>query len=113
MEESGWKLVHGDVFRPPRFHMLLSALLGTGVQLFGLTTLIIGMFYIYIYIILHCLLPSAHYPLLKLTLSLWSSQMEGRGHAIETVLNMLYHISSLSFVQSLLGSIPEYLCIII
>ena len=69
--------------------------------------------YLYIYINLHCLLPSAHYPLLKLTLSLWSSQMEGRGHAIETVLNMLYHISSLSLVKSLLGSIPEYLYIII
>ncbi len=32
-EESGWKLVHGDVFRPPRRLELLSALLGTGVQL--------------------------------------------------------------------------------
>ncbi|CAL5229553.1 g12903 [Coccomyxa viridis] len=32
-EESGWKLVHGDVFRPPRFLELLAALVGTGVQL--------------------------------------------------------------------------------
>lgn len=32
-EESGWKLVHGDVFRPPRNLALLAALLGTGVQL--------------------------------------------------------------------------------
>mmetsp|Transcript_599 Transcript_599/g.1733 ORF Transcript_599/g.1733 Transcript_599/m.1733 type:complete len:590 (+) Transcript_599:315-2084(+) len=32
-EESGWKLVHGDVFRPPRHPELLSALIGTGVQL--------------------------------------------------------------------------------
>lgn len=30
-EESGWKLVHGDVFRPPRHPELLSALVGTGV----------------------------------------------------------------------------------
>ena len=29
-EESGWKLVHGDVFRPPRHSELLSALIGTG-----------------------------------------------------------------------------------
>ena len=29
-EESGWKLVHGDVFRPPRHPELLSALVGTG-----------------------------------------------------------------------------------
>ncbi len=33
-EESGWKLVHGDVFRPPRHPELLSALVGTG-ELFG------------------------------------------------------------------------------
>jgi transmembrane 9 superfamily protein 3 len=32
-EESGWKLVHGDVFRPPRFLEVLAALVGTGVQL--------------------------------------------------------------------------------
>lgn len=31
-EESGWKLVHGDVFRSPRHPMVLAALLGTGVQ---------------------------------------------------------------------------------
>uniref|UniRef100_UPI00358E0783 transmembrane 9 superfamily member 4 n=1 Tax=Myxine glutinosa TaxID=7769 RepID=UPI00358E0783 len=33
MEESGWKLVHGDVFRPPRRAMLLTSLLGAGIQL--------------------------------------------------------------------------------
>jgi transmembrane 9 superfamily protein 2/4 len=34
MEESGWKLVHGDIFRPPQhFPMLLSVLVGTGCQL--------------------------------------------------------------------------------
>ncbi|PNW72922.1 hypothetical protein CHLRE_14g611850v5 [Chlamydomonas reinhardtii] len=32
-EESGWKLVHGDVFRPPRQLTLLAAAVGTGVQL--------------------------------------------------------------------------------
>jgi len=32
-EETGWKLVHGDVFRPPAQLELLSALVGTGVQL--------------------------------------------------------------------------------
>ncbi len=32
-EESGWKLVHGDVFRPPRHLTLLAACVGTGVQL--------------------------------------------------------------------------------
>ncbi|XP_011506080.1 PREDICTED: transmembrane 9 superfamily member 2 [Ceratosolen solmsi marchali] len=36
-EEFGWKLVHGDVFRPPRKGMLLSVLLGSGVQVFFMT----------------------------------------------------------------------------
>ncbi|KAG1660058.1 Transmembrane 9 superfamily member 4 [Nymphon striatum] len=34
LEESGWKLVHGDVFRPPRHPKLFSALIGSGIQLF-------------------------------------------------------------------------------
>lgn len=33
-EEFGWKLVHGDVFRPPRKGMLLAVLNGSGVQIF-------------------------------------------------------------------------------
>ncbi|KAI8179707.1 Transmembrane 9 superfamily member 1 [Colletotrichum sp. SAR 10_76] len=33
-EDSGWKLVHGDVFRNPSHPLLLSVLLGNGVQLF-------------------------------------------------------------------------------
>jgi transmembrane 9 superfamily protein 2/4 len=37
-EESGWKLVHGDVFRPPSFSpMLLSVLAGSGIQLLAMT----------------------------------------------------------------------------
>ena len=32
-ENFGWKLVHGDVFRPPTAIMLLSVLSGTGLQL--------------------------------------------------------------------------------
>jgi len=33
-EETGWKLVHGDVFRPPNYSpMLLAVLTGTGVQI--------------------------------------------------------------------------------
>ncbi|CAG0907001.1 unnamed protein product [Cyprideis torosa] len=31
-EEFGWKLVHGDVFRPPRKTLLLSVLVGSGTQ---------------------------------------------------------------------------------
>ena len=36
-EDSGWKLVHGDVFRPPKNPLLLSVLLGNGSQLFVMT----------------------------------------------------------------------------
>ncbi|SCU90365.1 LADA_0F03554g1_1 [Lachancea dasiensis] len=33
-EETGWKLVHGDVFRTPKKSLLLSVLVGSGAQLF-------------------------------------------------------------------------------
>lgn len=50
-EESGWKLVHGDVFRSPRHLVLLSALVGTGAQLALLILsviiiAIVGMLYV-------------------------------------------------------------------
>ncbi|MCO5601910.1 hypothetical protein L7F22_056036 [Adiantum nelumboides] len=50
-EESGWKLVHGDVFRSPRSLVLLSALVGTGAQLAALILVVIllaivGMLYV-------------------------------------------------------------------
>lgn len=38
-EETGWKLVHGDVFRPPSHRVLLAAAVGTGAQL-----ALLGMF---------------------------------------------------------------------
>ncbi|XP_010217509.1 PREDICTED: transmembrane 9 superfamily member 2 [Tinamus guttatus] len=36
-EEFGWKLVHGDIFRPPRKGMLLSVFLGSGTQILIMT----------------------------------------------------------------------------
>lgn len=36
-EETGWKLVHGDVFRPPTNSSLLCVHVGTGVQFIGMT----------------------------------------------------------------------------
>ncbi|GFS31448.1 endomembrane protein 70 protein family [Actinidia rufa] len=35
-EETGWKLIHGDVFRPPTNSDLLCVYVGTGVQFFGM-----------------------------------------------------------------------------
>lgn len=34
IEETGWKLVHGDVFRPPPRRMLFAAVIGNGIQVF-------------------------------------------------------------------------------
>lgn len=33
IDEMGWKLIYGDVFRPPKNPMLLSVLVGSGIQL--------------------------------------------------------------------------------
>ena len=45
-EDSGWKLVHGDVMRTPKNPLLLSVFLGNGAQLFFMTgiTLIFALF---------------------------------------------------------------------
>eukprot|EP00994_Dinema_validum_P007494 NODE_620_length_1494_cov_82.517647_g460_i0.p1 GENE.NODE_620_length_1494_cov_82.517647_g460_i0~~NODE_620_length_1494_cov_82.517647_g460_i0.p1 ORF type:complete len:379 (-),score=108.23 NODE_620_length_1494_cov_82.517647_g460_i0:356-1396(-) len=44
-EETGWKLVHADVFRTPKHHQMLSVYIGTGCQLLGmgLITLIFAL----------------------------------------------------------------------
>lgn len=48
-EETGWKMIHGDVFRAPQFLNLFTALIGAGAQLFFtimllLVAVIIGAF---------------------------------------------------------------------
>mmetsp|Transcript_3564 Transcript_3564/g.7394 ORF Transcript_3564/g.7394 Transcript_3564/m.7394 type:complete len:636 (+) Transcript_3564:47-1954(+) len=46
-EESGWKLVHGDVFRPPSTSpMMLSVMAGSGVQILAMTicTMVCALF---------------------------------------------------------------------
>jgi transmembrane 9 superfamily protein 2/4 len=40
-EETGWKLVHTDVFRPPPHQTLLSGYVGTGMQLLGMALTVI------------------------------------------------------------------------
>ncbi|KAL9255197.1 Transmembrane 9 superfamily member 3-like protein [Drosera capensis] len=52
LEETGWKYIHGDVFRFPKHKSLLAAALGSGTQLFALTVFIfllalVGVFYPY------------------------------------------------------------------
>jgi hypothetical protein len=51
-EESGWKYIHGDVFRFPPSKSLFCAFVGTGTQIFFLSLFIfalalIGVFYPY------------------------------------------------------------------
>ena len=41
-EETGWKLVHGDVFRPPSHGNFLSALVGTGIQVLSMIVITMG-----------------------------------------------------------------------
>jgi transmembrane 9 superfamily protein 2/4 len=36
LEDTGWKLVHGDVFRRPMYSTLLSVSVGSGLQIFGM-----------------------------------------------------------------------------
>ena len=42
LEETGWKLVHGDVFRPPQRTKLLAALIGSGIQILCVSFVVIG-----------------------------------------------------------------------
>lgn len=42
IEETGWKLVHGDVFRPPRHPRLFAAVIGSGIQIFFMALYTIG-----------------------------------------------------------------------
>lgn len=62
MEESGWKNVHGDVFRPPQYPMILSSLLGSGIQLFCMVLIVICEFIIFLFVFLFI---SSFYPKLS------------------------------------------------
>jgi len=64
-EETGWKLVHGDVFRPPTYSDLLCVYVGTGVQFFGM--LVVTM----IFAVLGFLSPSNRGGLMTAMLLVW------------------------------------------
>ncbi|CAK8568547.1 unnamed protein product [Lathyrus sativus] len=64
-EETGWKLVHGDVFRPPVSSDLLCVYVGTGVQFFGM--ILVTM----IFAILGFLSPSNRGGLMTAMLLVW------------------------------------------
>ncbi|AES59111.1 putative nonaspanin (TM9SF), major facilitator superfamily domain-containing protein [Medicago truncatula] len=64
-EETGWKLVHGDVFRPPNNSDLLCVYVGTGVQFFGM--ILVTM----LFAVLGFLSPSNRGGLMTAMLLLW------------------------------------------
>ena len=64
-EETGWKLVHGDVFRPPSNSDLLCVYAGTGVQFFGM--ILVTM----LFAVLGFLSPSNRGGLMTAMLFLW------------------------------------------
>lgn len=41
-EDFGWKLVHGEVFRPPKKRMLLSVAVGSGAQMLAMSGVTLG-----------------------------------------------------------------------
>ncbi|KAJ7515225.1 hypothetical protein O6H91_22G006100 [Diphasiastrum complanatum] len=64
-EETGWKLVHGDVFRTPSNAGLLCIYVGTGVQFFGMTLVTV------IFAVLGFLSPANRGGLMTAMLLLW------------------------------------------
>jgi len=42
-EDFGWKLVHGEVFRSPRYSLILSVFVGNGAQLCAMTGVTLGL----------------------------------------------------------------------
>jgi transmembrane 9 superfamily protein 2/4 len=49
-EDSGWKLVHGDVFRPPKYPLPLSILVGNGAQLLMMAAMTIGWSHLFLFV---------------------------------------------------------------
>lgn len=74
-EETGWKLVHGDVFRPPINPDLLCVYVGTGVQFFGMTVVTMT------FAVLGFLSPSNRGGLMTAMLLLWAFMGVFAGYA--------------------------------
>ncbi|XP_028760853.1 transmembrane 9 superfamily member 10-like [Neltuma alba] len=74
-EETGWKLVHGDVFRPPSYSDILCVYVGTGVQCFGMVLVTM------IFAALGFLSPSNRGGLMTAMLLLWVSMGSFAGYS--------------------------------
>lgn len=64
-DESGWKLIHGDVFRPPQYSGLLAVLVGSGAQLLSMTAVTL------VFAVAGFLSPANRGGLLTALLTLW------------------------------------------
>ncbi|GJN15513.1 hypothetical protein PR202_gb02434 [Eleusine coracana subsp. coracana] len=85
-EETGWKLVHGDVFRPPTNSDLLCVYVGTGVQFFGM--LLVTM----IFAVLGFLSPSNRGGLMTAMLLTWVLMGLFAGYASSRLYKMFQRI---------------------
>lgn len=81
-EETGWKLVHADVFRPPTHSGLLCVYVGTGVQFLGMT--IITM----IFAVFGFLSPSNRGGLMTAMLLLWAFMGIAAGYSSARIFKM-------------------------
>lgn len=81
-EETGWKLVHADVFRPPEKSDLLCVYVGTGVQFFGM--ILVTM----IFAVLGFLSPSNRGGLMTAMLFLWAFMGLFAGYASTCLFKM-------------------------
>lgn len=65
MEPTGWKLVHGDVFRPPPHFGVLTSFVGTGIQLFGVFSVTL------LFALLGMLSPASRGALMTVAIVVW------------------------------------------
>ncbi|KAL3498271.1 hypothetical protein ACH5RR_041003 [Cinchona calisaya] len=81
-EETGWKLVHADVFRPPENSDLLCVYVGTGVQFFGMVLVTV------MFAVLGFLSPSNRGGLMTAMLFLWAFMGLFAGYASTRLFKM-------------------------
>jgi transmembrane 9 superfamily protein 2/4 len=110
-EETGWKLVYGDVFRPPSHEMMLSVLVGSGVQVIGMATALM------VFALLGFVSPANRGGLLTLLLILFSfmgylagfygqklyTLFQGKKWTLQTILTAVFFPGSLFFLFILIN----------
>lgn len=74
LDETGWKLVHGDVFRPPTHNTLLAALTGSGVQIYFMAAVTI------FFAMLGMLSPASRGSLMTAAITLYNFMGLAAGH---------------------------------